>query len=103
MRGISGAFTANDLDEQRIRETLRLLEEALAQSDLLPAFDAIVRNDPDVFVISPPIGTDGQVQMSHRRDDGTTLLTTGFVDYLSTRDSGGVAGTAPAADHSTLS
>lgn len=35
---------SNDLDEQRIRETLRLLEEALAQSDLLPAFDAISRD-----------------------------------------------------------
>ena len=37
---------SNDLDEQRIRETLRLLEEALAQSDLLPVFDSIARNDP---------------------------------------------------------
>jgi predicted nucleotidyltransferase len=30
-----------DLDAQRIRSTLRALEEALGQSDLLPAFEAI--------------------------------------------------------------
>ncbi len=37
---------SHDLDGQSIRETLRLLEVALAQSDLLPVFDSIVRNDP---------------------------------------------------------
>ena len=31
------------IDVSRIRRTLRLLEEALAQSDLVPAFDAIIR------------------------------------------------------------
>lgn len=31
-----------DLDRDRIRRTLRLLEEALSQSDLLPAFEAII-------------------------------------------------------------
>ena len=30
------------LDANRIRDTLRLLEEALGQSDLVPVFDAIV-------------------------------------------------------------
>ena len=37
---------SHDLDERWIRVTLRLLEEALAQSDLLPAFDSISRDDP---------------------------------------------------------
>ena len=32
-----------ELDAERIRETLRLLEEALGQSDLLPSFESIVR------------------------------------------------------------
>jgi hypothetical protein len=31
------------LDAERIRATLRLLEEALSQSDLLPAFESILR------------------------------------------------------------
>jgi hypothetical protein len=31
------------LDEPRVRRTLRLLQEALSQSDLEPAFDAILR------------------------------------------------------------
>jgi hypothetical protein len=30
------------IDETRIRDVLRQLQDALAQSDLLPAFDAIV-------------------------------------------------------------
>lgn len=34
------------IDVGRIRRTLRLLEEALAQSDLVPAFDAISRTSP---------------------------------------------------------
>lgn len=33
------------LDVERIRGTLRLLEEALSQSDLLPAFDGVTRVD----------------------------------------------------------
>ena len=33
------------LDAPSIRATLRLLEEALDQSDLLPAFDSIVSED----------------------------------------------------------
>lgn len=33
-----------NIDASRIRQTLRLLEEALTQSDLLPVFDAIVRH-----------------------------------------------------------
>lgn len=37
---------SHDLDERSIRKTLRLLEDALAQSDLLPMFDAMTRNDP---------------------------------------------------------
>jgi hypothetical protein len=32
-----------ELDDRRIRSTLRLLEEALSQSDLLPGFESIVR------------------------------------------------------------
>jgi len=32
-----------DVDPERIRRILRLLEEALSQSDLVPAFEAIVR------------------------------------------------------------
>jgi nucleotidyltransferase DUF2204 len=32
-----------DVDQERIRRILRLLEEALSQSDLVPAFEAIVR------------------------------------------------------------
>jgi hypothetical protein len=32
------------VDEGRIRRTLRLLEEALSQSDLVPTFDAIVQS-----------------------------------------------------------
>lgn len=36
---------SHELDGRKIRETLRLLEEALAQSDLLPVFDAMTRND----------------------------------------------------------
>jgi hypothetical protein len=35
---------SHDLDGQSIRETLCLLEEALAQSDLLPVFDSISRD-----------------------------------------------------------
>ena len=34
---------SEDLDLDRIRSVLRLLEEAIAQSDLLAAFDAIAR------------------------------------------------------------
>jgi len=34
-----------DLDPARIRRTLRLLEEALSQSDLLPAFELILRRE----------------------------------------------------------
>jgi hypothetical protein len=33
------------LDAARLRNTLRLLEEALGQSDLIPAFDAMVRDN----------------------------------------------------------
>lgn len=32
-----------DLDAGRVRRTLRLLEEALGQSDLLPCFDSVLR------------------------------------------------------------
>ena len=32
-----------DVDAERIRDVLRLLEQALSQSDLLPAFDSIAR------------------------------------------------------------
>jgi hypothetical protein len=32
------------IDEPRLRQTLRLLEEALSQSDLVPMFDSIVRS-----------------------------------------------------------
>ena len=32
----------HSLDEARIRGVLRLLEEALSQSDLVPAFDSVV-------------------------------------------------------------
>ena len=35
------------VDVNRIRKTLRLLEEALAQSDLVPALDAIVESSTD--------------------------------------------------------
>jgi hypothetical protein len=35
-----------DLDASRIRQSLRLLEEALGQSDLLPAFEAIQGGRP---------------------------------------------------------
>jgi hypothetical protein len=34
---------ARDVDPERIRRILRLLEEALSQSDLVPVFDAILR------------------------------------------------------------
>jgi hypothetical protein len=34
------------IDVSRIRRTLRLLEEALAQSDILPAFEALIRASP---------------------------------------------------------
>ena len=34
-----------DLDPARIRRTLRLLEEALSQSDLLSAFELILRRE----------------------------------------------------------
>lgn len=36
-------FHAPKVDAERIRRTLRLLEEALSQSDLVSTFDAIVR------------------------------------------------------------
>jgi hypothetical protein len=39
---LHGATVAED----RVRETLRLLEEALSQSDLVSTFDAIVRSTP---------------------------------------------------------
>jgi hypothetical protein len=32
-----------DLDALRVRRTLQLLEQALSQSDLVPAFDALVQ------------------------------------------------------------
>jgi hypothetical protein len=35
------------VDESRIRATLRLLEDALSQSDLLPVFEAVVRTRPE--------------------------------------------------------
>ncbi len=38
---------AEALDEDRIRAILRLLEDALSQSDLLPAFERIVRARPE--------------------------------------------------------
>jgi hypothetical protein len=34
------------MDEARIRRTLETLEDALSQSDLIPAFDVIVRREP---------------------------------------------------------
>jgi hypothetical protein len=37
------ALQGAGLDEARIRSVLRLLQEALDQDDLIPAFDAIVR------------------------------------------------------------
>ncbi|MCC7417568.1 MAG: hypothetical protein IT176_10545 [Acidobacteria bacterium] len=41
------ALHAASLDEARIRSVLGLLEEALHQSDLLPAFEAIARRRPE--------------------------------------------------------
>jgi hypothetical protein len=35
------------LDEERIRSVLQLLQHALGQSDLLPAFESIVGNRPE--------------------------------------------------------
>ena len=35
------------MDSARIRRTLRLLEEALNQSDLVPAFESILNREPD--------------------------------------------------------
>lgn len=37
---------ARELDAGRIRATLHLLEEALGQSDLVPAFESILRGAP---------------------------------------------------------
>jgi hypothetical protein len=37
---------ASEIDVARVRRVLGLLEQALAQSDLLPAFEAVVRTEP---------------------------------------------------------
>lgn len=48
LEDVRGVWTVHGstLDIERIRSVLRLLEKALSQSDLLIAFDAVVRREP---------------------------------------------------------